>query len=212
MSCANAVPVFYQEDVSRNIYNILKSQPMSALTIPSQQGFYVFGGMTNLGVSNKLRILELLNGAISVGTPEVMGAPPSPRFLHSTHYLESKALLVILGGKLAVGDHLERDLELFALELVDLRWIRISFSPASLKLATLCAHAAANEEDRIYFFGGVDRDNYRENEIGVIELESTASSSALQPGSNQKLELPELFQNIIFQASEWSITSPNQVM
>jgi len=204
------VPVFYQEDVARNIYNILKSQPLSALTMPSQQGFYVFGGMTNLGVSNQLRILELLNGDISVSSPEVMGVPPSPRFLHSTHYLESKALLVVLGGKLAVGDHLERDLDLFALELVDLRWIRISFSTSSLKLPTICAHAAANEEDKIYFFGGVDRDNYRENEIGIIEIESTASSSALQPATSQKLELPELFQNIIFQASEWSMTSPNQ--
>lgn len=165
--------------IIRGIFSILNTVPSQKnINMKSVQmcGYYIFGGMTNTGVTNRLTVIDTSSGSPKFSMPFISGEPPPPRFLHSTHYLESKSLLAIIGGKTSIGESLDRDLDVFVLELVDMRWVRVQLRNGPFP--TMCAHAAANDEERIYIFGGIDKNNYRENDLSYIEIENEHSGGA----------------------------------
>ena len=164
--------------VLRGVLSLMSRSSQKSISTKNIQipGYYVFGGMTNTGVTNRLTVIDNGGGFPKFTLPFISGQPPRARFLHSSHFLENKAILVIVGGKLAIGESLEREIDIFALELMDMRWVKITTKSRSFP--TVCAHAADTDEDRIYIFGGIDKNNYRENEITVIDIESDNSVQA----------------------------------
>ena len=137
--------------------------------------------MTNAGLINATYLIEVKHSqSPNMKILKTSGQPPAPRHMHSTHYLVNKRMLVVVGGKVEIGDSLDRNLEVFMLEVVGLRWVTVrnkfSFFP------TLCSQAAGNDNDKIYIFGGLNRDNYRENSVQVIDIDCADKNVAF-PGS-----------------------------
>lgn len=76
-----------------------------------------------------------------------------------------------MGGQKHKGDTLEREIDVHILELIDLRWIRVSIKNTSV-LNNMAWHAATEDDDRVYLFEGIDRNNYRGADIISLEFES----------------------------------------
>lgn len=149
-------------------------------------GFYVFGGLTDCGLSNRLTVIEAAYEGVRFTEPKTKGQPPEARYLHSSHFLPSKKIFVVVGGKVSIGDSLERELDMYALELVDMYWTKIEARKTNT--ATLCSHASANDDDRIYIFGGVNHSNYRDNELLVLEIKDLNSATDFSPHSRKHLD------------------------
>lgn len=136
-------------------------------------GIFVFGGLTDAGLTNRLTVVAFSEDQLAFTEPAAKGHPPGPRYMHSSHYLRKSNIFVIVGGNTTIGDSLARQLDIYVLELAAFNWITVQ---AGSSLPTFAGHAAAESEDSIYFFGGINSDNYRDNEIRVIDFTAELQS------------------------------------
>lgn len=162
-----------------------KRKSASNLSVVKYAGYYVFGGLSDSGPTNRLTVIDSIFDGFRFIEPVTKGKPPTPRYLHSTHYLSSKKILVVVGGKVTAADSLDRELDIFCLELVDMTWMTVEARKSSIP--TMCGHAGTNDEDRIYLFGGVDCLNYRDS--GLLILEVKDKSSVTDMNSNTRKEI-----------------------
>jgi hypothetical protein len=185
ISGTQAIQIGSEDLIQKGLLPSVKRTNSSLLpAFTKHAGFYVFGGLTDTGLSGRLTVIEMTFDGLRFIEPKTKGQPPAPRYMHSSHYLSRKKLFVIAGGKLMIGDCMERDLDLFALELVDLVWMKIEAKGKALP--TLCSHAAANDDERIFLFGGISQNNYRDSDLLVLEVRDMNSTVEMSPNSRHE--------------------------
>ena len=173
-------------------------------SVSYQQGYYVYGGMTNKGVSNRLHVIDIHNSIIKVFTPDTVGLHPHARYLHRQQYIESKHILVIVGGKYEEGDCMDRSLDIDVLNIQQMRWVRVVYRSDSLMMHTLCSFSSCSDSDKMYFFGGIDRDNYRDNHLYCIEFDAVnvrgrkTRDSKINRKDRQEEDVPDIDIDTLF--------------
>lgn len=186
ISSTQVVPVSVEESNQKNLFQTSKRPSSTQVTVLRYPGFYVFGGLTDQGLCNRLTVIEAVYEGVRFTEPKTKGQPPQPRYLHSSHYLTTKKIFVVVGGRLNFGDSLERQLDLYALELIEMNWTKIETRKNALP--TLCSHSSANDEERIYIFGGVNHANYRDNDLLVLEIKDFNSAVDFSPQTRKNID------------------------
>ena len=131
-----------------------------------EEGIYLFGGLDqNNKERNELLIIKPTKKGIAITKPNVPGMPPRARFGHQMTYDSTQGILVIFGGR---NDGLFESLnvsslnDMCVLNLKFLVWCQVRLSSP---LPPCYSSAYFLHDSALYFFGGVNDENYLENQV-----------------------------------------------
>lgn len=142
-----------------------------------ESGFYLFGGLSERGEAlNDLWVLQYKGKSMTWKLVEAEGAP-TPRYSHTATYINS--MLVICGGRndssMTKSGVTVSDLGVFFTE--ERRWespIILSSPPAPR-----WDHCAEKCGSKLYLFGGLDYQKFKNTQIHMLETDQKTISSLL---------------------------------
>ncbi len=138
----------------------------------------MFGGFTTGSIlTNELWILRIGKKPCDWIKPQIIGMPPSPRYLHSMSFYEEGNFLIVYGGR---NDNIESSAlnDIYLLELQKLEWIKvIVYSDSNIDVYNRCGHASLvysiycdQVVNKLIIFGGMNNLNYIRSSFFILNL------------------------------------------